>query len=100
MKKLFLTVGIFLFSASAFSALAPEFQNIRDIEDMLRFLKEGQNIEVAATINSIDLDLNVIHYGESCKVFFVRKESEHPKGWAGPAEPLVKCHIECDPQNP
>ncbi len=83
----------FTAATSASAALAPQYQNVKDLEVMVAFVK--QHARVASSVKSIDLRGFVVHYGEDCRAEFVRQAIERPPGWAGPQAPLVYARSNC-----
>ncbi|MBE9240892.1 hypothetical protein [Synechocystis salina] len=79
--------------APSIAALPPQYQNIKDLEVMVNYVKE--NPDVAATLKSIDLANQTINYGQDCQIRFERKPSNNPPGWVGPAEPLQFKAVNC-----
>ena len=75
------------------SALPPQYQNIKDLDVMVHFVKA--HAMVAESLRRIDLDGHVILFGNDCKAQFGRKHVERPAGWAGPAEPLEFVKSNC-----
>jgi hypothetical protein len=85
MKKTVLS--IVLGSGVLFAALPPQYQNMKDLNVMMDFVKSHP--KVAATIREISVVDRTIYFGAGCKAVFVRKAAANPSGWVGPAEPLV-----------
>ncbi|QUS61495.1 hypothetical protein [Synechocystis sp. PCC 7338] len=79
--------------APGIAALTPQYQNIKDLEVMVNYIKKSPN--VAATLKSIDLENQTINYGQDCRIGFERKPSTKPPGWVGPAEPLQFKAVNC-----
>jgi hypothetical protein len=75
------------------SALAPQYQNINDLDVMVNFVKAHP--VVAESLRRIDLGDYVIFFGDGCKARFARKHVERPAGWAGPSEPLELKESNC-----
>ncbi|MGB1309931.1 MAG: hypothetical protein ACPG47_01915 [Leucothrix sp.] len=71
----------------AYSALPPESQNEKDLDVMLSYVKAHP--DVLSSLQAIDLGILTVYYGEGCSAEFTRKVVDRPKGWVGPAEPLV-----------
>jgi len=92
MKILFLTTILFVHGASA--ALPPQYQNMKDLDVMVNFVRARP--EVSSTLHSIDLSGYTIHYGNGCRAVFVRKVLDRPQGWVGPAGPLEFSHAGCE----
>jgi len=77
-----------LVPCAASAALAPNHQNIRDLEVMLQFLR--QHAYVAATVTSLDVRRHVVHYGKDCLAVFEREPRDASKPpMPGPQPPLV-----------
>ncbi|AGF51581.1 ssr3402 [Synechocystis sp. PCC 6803] len=93
MKQIIPALITLSFSPMAIAALPPQYQNVKDLEAMVNYVKE--NPDVAATLKSIDLENQTINYGQDCQVTFERKPSPKPLGWAGPAELLQFKAINC-----
>ena len=76
---------------SAFAALAPQYQNIKDLDVMVSYVK--QHPAVIANIKSIDMQKYVIHFGADCSVQFTRAAtfSNRP----GPAAALIFKSASC-----
>ncbi|MDO6718784.1 hypothetical protein Q4575_05190 [Psychrosphaera sp. 1_MG-2023] len=87
MTKLILTLMVLLFSQYSFSALAPKYQNMKDFDVMIKFIKQHE--KVMSTLKTVDFEKYSIYFGADCKVTFERKDIPKPSGWAGPADPLV-----------
>ena len=75
-----------LLMTSVQAALPPSYQNTKDLDVMVGFIKSHP--EVAERLRNIDLDRYIIHYGDDCKAEFIRQMIDRPDGWVGPAEPL------------
>ena len=84
---------IMILSNLLFSALPPLYQNDRDLNVMLKFLENHPIVK--SGLNSIDFDAKIIYYNQECRVYFKRKSATHPKGWVGPAEPLIFDKANC-----
>ena len=93
MKKIIFLSILLLAAQYAFAALPPQYQNIRDLDVMVDYIKEHP--EVASTLESIDFTEYAIHYGNGCKAIFKRKTTVRPPGWVGPAEPLEFKELNC-----
>lgn len=76
-----------LCSGLAQAALPPQFQNEKDLDLMLSYVKSHP--EVLSSLQAIDLGVLTVYYGEGCSAEFTRKLVERPEGWVGPAESLV-----------
>jgi hypothetical protein len=68
------------------AALPPEYQNEKDLEVMMKFIR--QHTAVASTLTSINLSKYTIHFDDSCEVVFHRNTLNKPRDWEGPAGPL------------
>ena len=66
---------------------------------MVKALESNQDIPVSG-LQSINLDESVVYFRDDCLGVFLRKNTDHQKGFVGPAAPLVLDHIECGAQNP
>ncbi len=86
MKKFIVTLLILLISKYSFSALPPKYQNIKDFDVLIEFIKKHEN--VMSTLQSIDFENFVVHFGNDCKAVFERKVIPKLSGWVGPADPL------------
>lgn len=72
----------------AMAALAPQYQNLRDLEAMLQFLREHPR--VAATVTRLDLREGAIHFGADCRAVFRRQPRPDTRPpMPGPQPPLV-----------
>lgn len=86
MKKIIFVLIILLFAQYAIAALPPRYQNIKDLDVMVEYIKE--NPEMASTLKAIDFSEYTIFYGNGCKAVFGRESTVKPSGWVGPAAPL------------
>jgi hypothetical protein len=86
MKRMILLSIILLFAQSAMAALPPRYQNIKDLDVMVEYIKGHP--EIAATLKAVDFSEHTIFYGNGCKAVFDRKSAVKPSGWVGPAAPL------------
>ncbi len=93
MKQIVPALITFSFSPMAIAALPPQYQNVKDLEIMVDYVKQNPN--VAATLKSIDLENQTINYGQDCQVTFERKPSPKPPGWVGPADILQLKEVNC-----
>lgn len=71
---------------NASAALPPQYQNIKDLDVMVDYIKEHPG--VASSLESIDFSGYTIYFGNGCKAVFGRKSTPKPPGWVGPADPL------------
>lgn len=83
-----------LLALPAAAALAPQYQNVKDLDVMVAFVR--QHTRVAAGLRTIDLQANVIVYGDGCRAEFERQVVQHPPGWVGPQAPLVFVRASCE----
>ena len=79
--------GVLLWAGLAQAALPPQYQNEKDLDVMLSYVKAHP--EILSSLQAIDLGILTIYYGQGCSAEFGRKVVERPAGWVGPAEPLV-----------
>ena len=86
MKRHFFCL-VLLAATPALAALPPQYQNRRDLEVMLDFIRAHPRVE--SDLNAIDLDDYTVRFGRDCIARFVREASPKPPGWVGPADPLV-----------
>ena len=86
MKTLLLLLSGMALALSARAALPPQFQNAKDLDVMVGYLKT--HLVVMASVRSIDLQRLVIYFGSNCQVVFGRAYTPKPQGWVGPADPL------------
>lgn len=93
MPKPILTAGLLLAALPASAALPPQYQNRRDLEVMLEFIRAHPRVE--AGLNAIDLDAYTVRFGGDCIARFVRESSPKPPGWVGPADPLAFASATC-----
>ena len=85
--KRFLASFALMLALPASAALPPQYQNRRDLEVMIDFIRMHPRVE--SDLNAIDLDAYTLRYGRDCIARFVREASPKPPGWVGPADPLV-----------
>ncbi|WP_051326649.1 hypothetical protein [Aliagarivorans taiwanensis] len=91
-----LATALLFTSGYSAAALAPNYQNLRDLDAMLDYMHEHP--EVAARLDSIDMRDYVIHYDDNCRIEFMREARITPPGWAGPEAPLVFKTDSCSSQ--
>ena len=94
MKKIILVLIVLFIALPAQAALAPEYQNPKDLEVMVRFVKEHPR--VLSSLQSIDFENHTVNFAPYCKAKFGRKKIFRPSGWAGPAAPLEFKESNCD----
>lgn len=87
MVKYFALIMFLMCSHISNAALAPKYQNMKDLEVMVEFVKKHE--KVMSTLKTIDFENFTVYFGTDCKITFERKVIPKPSGWAGPAAPLV-----------
>jgi hypothetical protein len=80
-------------TSSASAALAPQYQNAKDLDVMLAFIK--QHPKVMSTLISIDFRQRTVTFGEDCVAKFARAQKPTPPGFVGPAAPLEFSSSNC-----
>jgi hypothetical protein len=91
--KIFISTLLMLLMTSSFAALPPEYQNEKDLNVMVKYI--NQNPKVISTLHSIDFRTKTVYFGDNCWAKFVRKEQHKPRGWVGPAAPMVFSKSNC-----
>lgn len=88
-------VATWALAGAAQAALAPQYQNPKDLAVMVDFVHAHP--QVMAQLRSIDLEHFTVHYGwdKECRAVFGREKQEHPPGWVGPQAPLVFISATC-----
>jgi hypothetical protein len=86
MKPVACSLAGFACAAASHAALPPQYQNAKDLDVMVAFVK--QHAVVMSSLRSLDLQAQVIHFGKDCQAVFGRASTPKPPGWAGPADPL------------
>jgi len=79
------------------AALAPEYQNDRDMKAMIQYVHE--NVHRMSGIMEIHFQPYYVKWledGKECVTTFERGHANHPIEWVGPAELLVPGETECD----
>ena len=94
MSRSLLFLFTFLCVIPAWAALAPQYQNAKDLDVMVAFVK--QHPEVASRLKRIDLDNYSVYYGDDCRAEFGRKRVIRMPGWVGPAAPLEFKRSSCE----
>ena len=74
------------FTSLAQAALPPDFQNEKDLADIIAYIKSDH--EVLSDLRVIDLAELAVYYGDSCRIQFARKVVKREAGWVGPKEPI------------
>lgn len=90
------TIGAFVlltWTQLTCAALPPDYQNMRDIDVMVSFVKERPR--VLATLKSIDFNNRIVHFGNDCQIKFGRKPMRRPLSTDAP-EPLEFSNSTCD----
>lgn len=82
-----------LFTQYVIGALPPRYQNIKDLDVMVNYIKEHP--EITSSLKSIDFFEHTIYFGNNCKTVFGRISTEKPSGWTGPADPLQFIKSNC-----
>ncbi|MBS0193466.1 MAG: hypothetical protein JSR34_04405 [Proteobacteria bacterium] len=75
------------------AALPPQFQTAKDLDAMVAFIK--QHDRVAAELKATDVKRYIVYCGDNCQAQFTRQAIERPRGWVGPAAPLVFSYSRC-----
>lgn len=75
-----------LFAAASDAALPPQYQNAKDLDAMVAYVK--QRPRVMSSLKSLDLQNYTVQFGNNCQIVFGRASTPKPPGWAGPADPL------------
>jgi len=92
MKNLF---KLLLFvSTSSLAALPPQYQNEKDLNVMVNFIKEHP--KVISSLRKIDFRAKIIYFDDACEAIFGRKHKPKPEGWVGPADPLEFKKSNCE----
>ncbi len=86
MRRVIVLSIVFTIVQCAAAALPPRYQNIKDLDVMVDFIKAHP--KVASGLRSIDMVEYTVYFGSGCKAVFGRKTTPKPPGWAGPADPL------------
>ena len=94
MRKIILALIVLCIAFPVHAALAPEYQNPKDLEVMVRFIKEHPR--VLSSLQSIDFKNYTVNFAPYCKAEFGRKEIFRPSGWVGSAAPLEFKESNCD----
>lgn len=93
MKSLTLLLFGAALTSSASAALAPQYQNPKDLDVLIAFIK--QHPKVMSSLISIDFRLKTVTYSEDCVAKFARAQKPTPPGWVGPAAPLEFSSSNC-----
>jgi hypothetical protein len=96
-KEIFFATVLLLAVSTVQAALPPDFQNEKDLADVVSYIKSDH--EVLSNLRVIDIAEMTVYYGDSCRVQFARKAVEREAGWVGPAEPLEFKSKECADTN-
>lgn len=82
-----LLLVLLLAPAITYAALPPKYQNMKDLDVIVGFIKQHE--EILSTLESIDFENYTVHYRNGCVATFERETSPKFPGWVGPADPLV-----------
>ena len=85
---------LLIVSTTSLAALPPEYQNEKDLNVMVNFVKDHPKI--ISTLKKIDFKSKVIYFADDCRAVFGRKHKPKPKGWVGPADPLEFKKSNCE----
>ena len=94
MRKIILALIVLVIALPAQAALAPEYQNPKDLEVMVRFIKGHPR--VLSSLQSIDFENYTVNFAPHCKAEFGRKNIFRLWGRPGPAPPLEFKESNCD----
>ena len=97
MKKIIFTLLTIITISSAYAALPPWHRKTKDLDVMVDFIKQHQN--VAMGLQFIDLRDFSIYFGDDCSATFERKKTNNNEqfiGWAGPAQDLEFKESNCE----
>ena len=86
MKLKLLIALLFIAPELVCAALPPQYQNMKDLDVIVEFIKQHERILVS--LESIDFKEYTVYYENGCVATFGRKEIAKPGGWVGPADPL------------
>ena len=92
--KIRLTFLILFVSIQCLAALPPKYQNDKDLNVMVTFVKEHSKI--ISTLKKIDFNAKKVYFGNDCVAVFERKYRKKAKGWVGPADPLEYKKSNCE----
>jgi hypothetical protein len=83
-QLLSLIVALIIPSMALHAALAPQYQNAKDLDFIVSYIK--QHVAVSATLRLIDMQNHAVHFGAQCVVQFQRGEAR--SNAPGPAPSL------------
>lgn len=86
-KRLSCSAFLLLWGQVASSALPPQYQDAKDLDAMVAFVKKNEH--VLLTLERIDFSKVSVYYNGGCEARFKRKGFPKFPGWVGPADPLV-----------
>ncbi len=86
MRKIISIFLVLLSAQIAYAALAPKYQNSKDLGVLVEFINEHDR--VLSRLNSIDFDKKSVHFDNHCIAVFGRVAITNPQGWVGPAAAL------------
>ena len=83
MRAVLAALGMAIFPLSASAALPPVYQNERDLDVMIKFVRSHPF--VLESLRSVDVEQRVIRYGDSCKARFERPRTAITMPGAAPS---------------
>ena len=83
MKKISLILLTLLLSQYTMAALPTKYQNMRDLDAIIKFIKSHDVI--MASLKSIDFEESTVYFGYRCQALFGRTKVKREQGWTGPA---------------
>ena len=89
-----LIILLLIVTTSSLAALPPKYQNEKDLNVMVKFIKEHP--KVISTLKQLDFKSKVIYFSDDCSAVFGRKHKSKPKDWVGPADPLEYKKSNCE----
>ena len=93
MRVVILSLAIVSCIGIAKAALAPHYQNERDLDVITNFIKIHPTI--MSGLKSIDFQKYTVYFGKDCIAVFGRESTQKPPGWVGPADPLEFKNSNC-----
>ena len=92
MKKFILI--LIVISTYSLAALPPQYQNEKDLNVMIGFIKKHP--KVISALKKIDFNAKIVYFDDECEAVFSRKHKPKPEGWVGPADPLEFKKSNCE----
>jgi hypothetical protein len=86
MKRIVFSLIFSIFIGISEAALPPQYQNQRDLNVMVEYIREHPI--VASVLKQISLKNFTIYFDDSCEVIFGRQEIDRPYLMPGPLAPL------------